>query len=71
MAVFELLSGAARAWIVAAWHRHLVDWLSRISGSVSRRGAAGKPVRMDVAGRWGYQVNESLMSRIGVLVSLD
>jgi hypothetical protein len=39
---------------------------------VSPAGARpGKPVRMDVAGSWRYQVNQCLMSRVGVLVSLD
>jgi hypothetical protein len=33
-----------------------------------RRSAAGKPVRMDVAGARRYQVNQCLMPRVGVLV---
>jgi hypothetical protein len=34
----------------------LVDWLSRIADGFSRRSAAGKPVRMDVARGAGDQV---------------
>ena len=50
---------------------HLVNRSSRIADGVPRRSAARKPVRMDVAGGWRYQVNQCLMSRVGVLVSLD
>ena len=71
MAVFELLARATGAWVVAAGNGHLVNRSSRIADGVSRRRAAGKPVRMDVAGGWRYQVNQYLMSRVGVLVSLD
>jgi len=71
MAVFELLARATGAWVVAAGNGHLVNRSSRIADGVPRRSAAGKPVRMDVAGGWRYQVNQYLMSRVGVLVSLD
>ena len=71
MAVFELLARATAAWVVAAGNGHLVNRSSRIADGVPRRSAAGKPVRMDVAGGWRYQVNQYLMSRVGVLVSLD
>ena len=71
MAVFELLTGATGASVVAAGNGHLVNRSSRIADGVWRRGAAGKPIRMDVAGGWRYQLNEPLMSRVGILVSLD
>jgi len=71
MAEFELLTGATGASVVAAGNGHLVNWSSRIADGVSRRGAAGKPVCMNVAGGWRYQFNEPLMSRVGILVSLD
>ena len=71
MAVLELLARATGAWVVAAGNGHLVNRSSRIGDGVSRRCAEGKPVRMDVAGGWRYQFNERLMSRIGILVSLD
>src|SRR5882724_11895053 len=71
MAVFELLARATGACVVAAGNGHLVNRSSRIADGVPRRSAAGKPVRMDVAGGWRYQVNQYLMSRVGVLVSLD
>src|SRR6202011_688595 len=71
MAVFELLARATGAWVVAAGNGHLVNRSSCIADGVPRRSAAGKPVRMDVAGGWRYQVNQYLMSRVGVLVSLD
>jgi hypothetical protein len=66
MAVFELLTGATGASVVAAGNGHLVNRSSRIADGVWRRGAAGKPVCMDVTGGWRYQVNEPLMSRVGV-----
>src|SRR6266849_10360435 len=71
MAVLELLARATEAWVVAAGNEHLVNRSSRIVDGVSRRCTAGKPVRMDVAGGWRYQFHERLMSRIGILVSLD
>ena len=71
MAEFELLTGATGASVVAAGNGHLVNWSSRIADGVWRRGAAGKPVCMNVAGGWRYQFNEPLMSRVGILVSLD
>src|SRR6266478_8995391 len=71
MAVLELLARATEAWVVAAGSEHLVNRSSRTVDGVSRRCTAGKPVRMDVAGGWRYQFHERLMSRIGILVSLD
>jgi hypothetical protein len=71
MAVLELLARATEAWVVAAGNEHLVNRSSRIVDGVSRGCTAGKPVRMDVAGGWCYQFHERLMSRIGILVSLD
>ena len=71
MAVLELLARATEAWVVAAGNEHLVNRSSRIVDGVSRRCTAGKPVRMDVASGWRYQFYERLMSRIGILVSLD
>jgi hypothetical protein len=71
MAVLELLARATEAWVVAAGNKHLVNRSSRIADGVWRRGAAGKPVCMDVAGGWRNQFNEPLMSRVGILVSLD
>jgi hypothetical protein len=49
MAVLEFLTGTARAWVVAAGHRRLVDWLSRIADGFFCGGTAGEPVGMDVA----------------------
>jgi hypothetical protein len=69
MAVLELLARATEAWVVAAGNGHLVNRSSRIVDGVWRRGAAGKPVCMDVAGGWRYQFNEPLMSRVGILVT--
>src|ERR1039458_7029696 len=63
MAVFELLTGATGASAVAAGNGHLVNRSSRIADGVWRRGAAGKPGCMDVAGGWRYQFNEPLMDR--------
>jgi hypothetical protein len=71
MAVLELLARATEAWVVAAGNEHLVNRSSRIVDGVSRRCTVGKPVRMDVAGGWRYQFHERLMSRVGILVSLD
>src|SRR5450755_2007436 len=70
MAVFELLTGATGASFVAAGNGHLVNRSSRIADGVWRRGAAGKPVCMDVAGGWRYQFNEPLMFLVGILVSI-
>src|SRR5439155_20072028 len=71
MAVFVLLPGATRARVVAARNGRLVDRPSQPADGISRRSAAGKPVRMDVAGGRGDQVNEGLMSSIGLLVGFD
>src|SRR5882762_7723770 len=71
MAVLELLARATEAWVVAAGNEHLVNRSSCTVDGVSRRCTAGKPVRMDVASGWRYQFYERLMSRIGILVSLD
>src|SRR5260221_11143732 len=71
MAVLELLARATEAWVVAAGNEHLVNRSSRIVDGVSRSCTAGKPERMDVAGGWRYQFHERLMSRIGILVTLD
>src|SRR3979409_1478995 len=71
MAVLELLARATEAWVVAAGNEHLVNRSSRTVDGVSRRCTAGKTGRMDVAGGWRYQFHERLMSRIGILVSLD
>src|SRR5439155_4729970 len=71
MAVFVLLPGATRARVVAARNGRLVDRPSQPADGISRRSAAGKPVRMDVAGGRGDQVNEGLMSSIGILVGFD
>jgi hypothetical protein len=68
MAAFEFLAGAARACVVAAGNVRLLDRRSRTADGVPRRSAAGKPVRMDVAGGGGNLVNEGLVSRIGILV---
>jgi hypothetical protein len=40
-------------------------------GDFSRRGTAGKPVRMDLACGGGDQVDEGLMSCNGILVGID
>src|ERR1700692_3867617 len=71
MAVFELLARATGAWVVAAGNGHLVNRSSRIADGVPRRSAAGKPVRMDFAGGGRYRVNQYLMSRAAVVVSLS
>jgi hypothetical protein len=71
MAALELLAGAARAWVVAGRRGRLVGWLSQIADGFSRRSAAGKPVRMDVARGGGDQVNEGLMSCNGIIVGVD
>ena len=71
MAVLELLARATEAWVVAAGNEHLLNRSSRIVDGVSRSCTAGNLVRMDVAGGWRYQFHERLMSRIGILVSLD
>src|SRR5450830_527345 len=71
MAMLEFLVGVARAWVVAARSGHLVDWPSRIVDGFSRRSAASKPVRIDVARGGGGQVNERLISCFDILVSRD
>jgi hypothetical protein len=66
VAAFELLAGAARAWIVAAGIGRLVE----LSQSCPR-GATGKPVGMDIARRGGDPVHKGLMARNGILVRVD
>ena len=66
LAAFELLAGAARAWIVAARSRRFVE----LSQSFPR-GATGKPVGMDVASRGGDPINKGPMACNGILVRLD
>ena len=67
VAVLELLTGAAWAWIVAARNRRLVDWPSQFL----LRGAAGELVGMDIASCRGDPVNKGLMSCYGILVRVD
>jgi hypothetical protein len=68
VAALELLARAARAWIVAARSRHLVE-LPQFFLSTSS--APGKPAGMDVASRGGDPINKSLMSCNGILTRLD
>jgi len=67
VATLELLAGAAWAWVVAA---RISRRLAELAQSLLR-GAAGKPVGMDVASRGGDPVNKSLMSRNAILVRVD
>ena len=67
MATLELLAGAAWAWVVAA---RISRRLAELAQSLLR-GAAGKPVGMDVASRGSDPVNKSLMSRNAILVRVD
>ena len=66
VAAFELLAGAARAWIVASRSRRFVE----LSQSFPR-GARGKPVGMDVASGGGDPVHKGLMASNGILVRVD
>jgi hypothetical protein len=65
VAAFEFFAGAARAWIVAARSRRLVEL------SLFPRGATGQPVGMDVASRGGDPVNKGLMPCNGILVRIN
>src|SRR5262249_23318130 len=62
VAAFELLAGAARAWIVAARIGRLVE----LSQSF-QRGATGKPVGMDVASRGGAPAQKGARAAPGFL----
>src|SRR4030095_11280213 len=66
VAALELLARAARAWIVAARSRRLVEL-----PQLFPPGAPGKPVGMDVASRGGDPVKKSLLSCNGILTRLD
>jgi hypothetical protein len=66
VAALELLAGAAWTWIVAARIRRLVELPESFP-----RGAAGKPVGMDVASGRGNPINKSLMACNAILVRLD